>query len=94
MGWAEIRQRARRTVHSAFSLPAIYYPPDGSPGVSCSARMHNEMRTFGDLDREGFAQNIEDVNQVIFDALEVEPEKKGRIDFGTGKVFRIENVLP
>lgn len=95
MGWAETRQRARRTVHSTFSLPAVYTPPGvGAVAVPCNARMHNEMKEFGDLDREGFALNVEDVNQVIFDGLEVVPEKRGTVSFGVGKVFQIENILP
>jgi len=95
MGWAEIRQKARRNVHSAFSLPAVYTPPGvGAVPVSCNARMHNEKQEFGDLDREGFAIRIEDVNQVIFDALELEPQKGGVVSFGAGKVFEIVNILP
>jgi hypothetical protein len=94
MGWAEIRKKARRTVHSTFSLPAIYTSPEGVV-VPCSARKHNDMKVFGDLDREGFALNIEDVNQVIFDKLEVAPKKGGIVDFGVGQGrFEIVNILP
>ena len=95
MGWAETRKKARRTVHSTFSLSAVYYPPDGGAAVPCKARKHNSMKAFGDLDREGFALNIEDVNQVIFDGLEVIPQKLGVIDFGVGQGrFEIVNILP
>lgn len=102
MGWAETRQRARRTVHATFSLPAVYTPPGiGAVPVNCMARMHNEAKLFGDLDREGYAQMIEDVNQVIFDALEVEPVKFGVVTFyqDTARTvvigtFEINNILP
>lgn len=94
MGWAETRAKARSVVHSTFSLPAVYTSPDGVP-VACMARKHNNMKTFGDLDREGFALNIEDVNQVIFDKLEVAPQRKGVVDFGPGQGrFDIVNILP
>jgi hypothetical protein len=94
MGWAETRQRARRVVHSTFSLSAVYTSPDGLTSVPCKARMHNEKKEFGDLDREAFALNIEDVNVVVFDQVEVTPQKHGRVDFGPNKVFQIVNILP
>ena len=95
MGWAETRQKARRAVHSTFALPAVYTPPGvGAVAMPCNARMHNEKQEFGDLDREGYAIRVEDVNQVIFDALEVEPQKNGVVSFGVGKVFTITNILP
>ena len=95
MGWAEIRKKARRTVHSTFSLSAIYTSKAGVV-YECKARMHNEMREFGDLDREGFVKNMEDVNHVIFDALEVEPEKGATVQFPDYEdaVFNIVNILP
>jgi hypothetical protein len=94
MGWAEIRKKARRVTHSTFALPAVYTSPAGVE-TPCMARKHNSMKTFGDLDREGFAVNIEDVNQVVFDKLEVEPERKGTVDFGAGQgKFNIVNILP
>lgn len=95
MGWAETRKAARRAVHSTFALPAVYSPPGGGLDVPCMARKHNESKTFGDLDREQFAMTIEDVNVVVFDSLEVEPEKFGLIDFGAGHgKFEITNILP
>lgn len=94
MGWAETRKKARRKVHSTFSLPAVYTSPAGVE-TPCMARKHNEMQTFGDLDREGYALNIEDVNRIIFDKLEVVPERNGTVDFGVGQGrFTITNLLP
>lgn len=98
MGWAEIRKNARRSVHSQFRLSAVYTSPFGVI-TPCNARKHNEKKIFGDLDREGYAMNIEDVNQVVFDKREVVPEKRGVIDFNVngqtnqGK-FEIVNILP
>lgn len=95
MGWKEIRKKARGVVHAQFSLPAVYTAPDGLTRVTCKARKHNEMKRFGDLDREGFAQVIEDVNQVIFDSIEVTPQKGGVVDFGVGEgAFEIVGILP
>ena len=95
MGWAEIRKKARATVHATFALPAVYTSPDGLTVIPCMARKHNEKKVFGDLDREGFAQIIEDVNQVIFDEIEVTPQRKGTVSFENGtEVFTIVNLLP
>lgn len=94
MGWAETRNKARRVVHNTFALLAVYTSPLGVVTAGIHARMHNEKKEFGDLDREGFALSIEDVNQVIFDGNEIVPEKKGVIDFGGSKVFIITNILP
>jgi hypothetical protein len=54
------------------------------------------MKIFGDLDREGFAKSMEDVNQVIFDAMEVEPERGGKVQFPDydDATFEIVNILP
>lgn len=92
--WADIRKAARAVVHSTFALSAVYSSPDGLTVVPCNARKHNEKRTFGDLDREEYALRIEDVNQIIFDNLEVDPKKHGTVDFGNGEVFEIVQILP
>lgn len=94
MGWAETRAKARATVHSTFSLPAVYTSPDGTVNIPCRARMHNEKKMFGDLDREQYAMQIEDVNVVIFDAIDIEPARHGTVDFGAGKKFVIVNFYP
>lgn len=95
MGWAETRAKARRVVHSTFALPAVYTSKDGNTVVPCNARKHNELKTFGDLDREQYAQVVTDVNQVIFDSLEVEPQKGATVDFGVGQgKYEITLILP
>lgn len=95
MGWAEIRKKARAVVHATFALPAVYSSPDGLTVIPCMARKHNEKKAFGDLDREGFALSIEDVNQVVFDELEVVPQRNGTVSFENGtEVFTIVSLLP
>lgn len=94
MGWADTRKKARRVVHSTFSLPAVYTAPGGGAGVACLARKHSKTMVFGDLDREQYAQMIADVDQVVFDELEVVPVRGGIVDFGDAGKFRIEEVLP
>jgi hypothetical protein len=93
MGWAETKAKARRVAHSTFSLPAVYTPPGGTP-TPCGARKHSRFEMFGDLDREQYAQRLEHVTRVLFDALEITPEEKGVVAFGGNEgSFRIVNVL-
>ncbi len=66
MGWLETKQKARQTVHSTFALPAQFRPKVGAV-VDGSARLHYKVRTFGDLDREGFATVTEAVDYIIID---------------------------
>jgi len=66
MGWLEIKQRARDVTHTTFGIPALYRPAGGVP-TGTSARLHYKVRTFGDLDREGFATTVDDVDYVIVD---------------------------
>ena len=67
MGWLETKQKARQTVHSTFGLPAQFRPRSGGAVVDGTARLHYKVRTFGDLDREGFATVTEAVDYIIID---------------------------
>jgi hypothetical protein len=102
--WAEVRQRARRAVHNTFSLPATYLAPGATAeeAISCNVRLHNELKMFGDLDRELFAQVISDQNRLVIDTVEVEIVQR----LATVKVYadsartillgtcNIKNILP
>lgn len=67
MGWLETKQKARQTVHSTFGLPAQFRPKSGGAVVDGTARLHYKVRTFGDLDREGYATVTESVDYIIID---------------------------
>jgi hypothetical protein len=102
MGWAETRQRARRKVHSNFSFPATYFAPGAVEGVPCRVRLHSELQTFGDLDRELFAKVISNINRIVFDTTEiVRPRKDGEVEvfyddarMDSAGRFQIANLLP
>lgn len=66
MGWLETKQKARQVVHSTMSLPAQFRPAAGGT-IDGPARLHYKVRTFGDLDREGFATVTEAVDYIIID---------------------------
>jgi hypothetical protein len=66
MGWLETKQKARQVVHNTMALPAQFRPQSGG-AIDGTARLHYKVRTFGDLDREGFATVTEAVDYIIID---------------------------
>lgn len=98
----DIRDQSRERIHDAFSIPVTLRSLDGSVEISVDgndqpikARLHRDLKKpFGDLDREGFALAIEFMNQVIFDSEQWVPVRNYVIDFGRGRLFRIETIIP
>lgn len=70
MGWLEIKQRARDVTHSTFGIPALFRSA-GGVSTDTSARLHYKVRTYGDLDREGFATTVDDVDYVVLDTRDL-----------------------
>lgn len=94
MTWDDIRNEARLAVHREFGLPAVYRSPTiGAEPVPCTARFHTRIARFGDLDREGYAQVVEDVNRVIFERAEVDPVRRGTVTL-MGREFVLETCEP
>lgn len=99
MGWLEIKQRARDVTHSTFGIPALFFPA-GGVSVDTSARLHYKVRTYGDLDREGFATTVDDVDYVVIDthdllAKGVVAEEDHRIKFPQlNRAFRLDLEHP
>lgn len=94
MSWATTRAAAKRVVHDTFARDATYTGPDpGDLPVAARIRLHTQFLRFGDLDREGYAQVIDDVNQVIVDTGEVTPKQHGLIDFESIRQYRIAEVI-
>ncbi len=90
MAWDDIRQEARLAVHREFGVPAVYQSPvSGAEPVPCTVRFHTRIARFGDLDREGFAQVVEDINRVIFMRSEVDPLRRGTVTIN-GRTFVLE----
>ena len=94
--WHELRGQARATVHGTFCREALYFAPGSSSGTTCLIRRHMANRRFGDLDREGYAQAIESLTEIVIDLLEIPtPERNARIEFvEDGINFHIDLVQP
>jgi len=94
VGWAQTRAAARLEVHRQFGFPATYTAPTaGSAPVSCTVRLHSKIARFGDLDREGYAEVVEDVTKIIFLQSEVAPVRKALVEV-SGKQYTIDLVVP
>lgn len=91
MGWLEIKQRAREVTHRTFAYPAEFRPRAGG-AISGTARLHYKMRTFGDLDREGFATVTEAVDYIVIDTrIFVGAEEGDRVHFPQlNRTFKLE----
>lgn len=94
MSWSTIRAAAKRVVHSTFARDASYTAPTpGAIAVAARIRLHTRYLQFGDLDREGYAQVIDDVNEVLVDTGELIPAMHGLIDFEGIRQYRITDVV-
>lgn len=90
----EIRDSSRAAVHEQFMLPVIVYGSEGSPLSEVHARLHAaDSRPFGDLDREGYAFEIEGKNIAVFDEVEWAPQEGQILDFGRGRIYHIDHVI-
>ncbi len=95
MSWERIRASAKRVVHSTFAREATYLAPEaGATPVAARIRLHTKFLRYGDLESDGFAQVIDDVNQVMVDSGEIIPRQHGVIEFASGPKYRITNVIP
>lgn len=89
-----IRDDARAKVHAQFALSAVIRNQEGSAIGTASVRLHRaDGRAFGDLDREGYAFQIEGKIMLVFDSVEHNPARAQVVDFGRGRVFSIDAVL-
>jgi hypothetical protein len=88
--WAEIKAQARDKVHTTFALPATYYAPGSSTAVPVTVRHHTRTWTGGDLDREGYGQQVEDINRLVFDTGQVTPAYKGKLVTESGDELYLE----
>jgi len=94
VAWDEIRQDARLAVHSEFGRPASYLSLTvGAVPVPCTVRYHTRTVRQGDLDREGYAQVVEDINRVIFLRSEVVGERGGVVTI-KGRDYSLDFLEP
>lgn len=93
MPWDDIRSRARLSVHSHFGRDAVYVAPGSTRRIKVKVRVHTRIARFGDNDREGYADVVEDINRIVFLQSEVTPTRGGEVTV-SGSVYKIEMITP
>ena len=81
----------------AFNLPpeTVYRAAGTMFDLAITARLHTSQEIIGDLDREGFAQILQDVNRVVLDISEVAaPARLSTLTFVDGRVYVLEALIP
>ena len=66
--FAKAKSLVRRIVHTTFGVPAFYKDSSLSSPTELVARWHNKIERMGDLDNQGYAELIQGIDRVIFDA--------------------------
>lgn len=97
MDWSALKAEARKAVHDAFAVSVQYTPPGVPPqaAVPLTVRLHANIETFGDLDREGYARMVEETNRIVFMSDQSPlPLKGGFVTFEDGTVFQVKSVWP
>ena len=82
--FAKAKSLVRRTVYKTFGVPAFYKDSSLSTPVAISARWHNKIERMGDLDNQGYAEIIQGIDRVLFDATEartVGVKRLGEVSF-------------
>lgn len=79
---AQIKAKARKAVHAAFSYSATYKDGTLDAAVPVRVRWHNRLVMLGDYDQSGYANVIDGIERVIFDRSElatlgIEPVRGG-----------------
>lgn len=69
--FAQIKYDARRAVHDALKVDAVYTGPDGITSVTLGVRWHNKINRHGDIEAQGYAEIIEGIDRIIFDLEEL-----------------------
>lgn len=81
---AEIKAKARKAVHAAFSYAATYQDDTLDAAVDVDVRWHNRLVMTGDYDSSGYANIIDGIERIIFDrdqlgTLGVTPVRGGKV---------------
>lgn len=91
--WDQVKIRMREDVQRTFARSAVYrVTPNAGSSININARRHTKQQIIGDLDREGYATVLQDVNAVVLDLSEVSPVRGALITFQQGDKYIIENV--
>ena len=66
--FAKAKANARQAVHTTLGVQAFYQDSSLSSPVEVRARWHNKIDRFGDLDNQSYAEIIQGIDRVVFEA--------------------------
>lgn len=91
----EIKAKARRDLHQAMRVPALYILPGGVTPIPVSVRVHTQFTEIGTLSFSQFAERQETIPKIVFMRDEVDrPTRNAIVSIDEGEAYRIDNVLP
>lgn len=68
--FAKVKAQVRRKVHETFGVQAFYKDDSFSTPQEIRVRWHSRIDRFGDLDQQGYAEFIQGIDRIIFEAAE------------------------
>lgn len=68
----ELRAKARRAIHGAFSVEGSYLDPFTPEPLPITVRWHHRIDRFGDLNSAGYAEQIDGIERAIFNVEQLQ----------------------
>ena len=92
--FAKVKTLVRRTVHKTFGVPAFYQDSSLSEPVEIRARWHIRNGMTGDLENQGYAEIMQSVERVVFeaDAARAIPVRRGGILSFPDMIVRTDSI--
>ena len=96
MGWRDLRQRARRTLHEVFKVPALYYGPAAVTPTGHFVRVHEKFDAVGDLagTNMSYAEGMESMPRVLFLDEAFKPARGAVVVISATEGYRLEYSDP
>ena len=97
MSIRDLRNRSRKSLHTALAVDAIYVDLDTNEATPCSVRVHTRTAAFGDM--AGFdyapAERMTPVPEIVVLASEVQPKQRsGAFSIAADEAYEVEIVMP
>lgn len=99
MALAHIRAAARRNLHRAMQVPALYIPPGANaPIYEINVRVHDKLVKQGEIDGLDYTAStvIESVPQIVYLREDAEwPVARGGVfSIEPGRAYRVDHAMP
>lgn len=96
--FAALKSATRRVVHDALGVSAFYQDDTMSAPKAITARWHNKIDRYGDLQDQGYAEVVEGVDRIVLfpcDYPALNFKRNGVVTFPAyGNSFRLDILEP